>query len=783
MTRSPFIPPGGEHLSAFPGAPSAPADALRVRHPAGRVGGRRPAPQQASSESDDPPLPPEKAPTATKITLSNARWERTQAAYGDTVTALVDLRLDPADAPPPRLEFICDALEPAKFSAAQSLNAAAGTVKARFTLPEAKDPDGKILPRCAFQFAVKAPGTSPALGNALEAVPGAPGGKYASVIYYNPLRDEYLMCETEEEFKSLRSEIELLEAIRGKGAAARAKDEEARRKELAALEKEAAGLFEGESVGTTEEALDELLLVRRNPRWGDVKTSVFIRSHRRAGAKVKWHTRKASDATLKKNLEELLKRAPGDKEKSPLFDRDFQAKGSFLEKNWSGQWPIAWHLKKEGSGKLAGAAYTISKEAALCRYVAGGSLDVDFSLKERKISFGGSAKVSYAVCEGRMEGVIPLPEKGINLLDYLTPIDYLDRFIEEGRECRLRLALILSAQAFVGVTASAAVALPNLDLSKAKLTSARGKRPARIKGAQVEARGSAEAFAGAQAQAGLSVAIQWSPGSDTFSFEDLAAAGLVAGASAGAGGKLEGWIAFRDGTFRFKLTAAACLGLGLKGEMSFELDIDEGCKLIGHLMHSVDYHFVGEISLEAFKAFSNYGFTLMTEGEEVLTGAVEWSGEMVSDFKSWLGGLGDSILDIKKNLGNSIRHRSSLQRISPEALAQTLATLMHTREESDFESIRLLLEAAVRPGADVKKDPSTNHKLKCMLRLLSGVDIPKAGEGREPAKKMALEKGMQRLIDFGRGNGYLDQFGKKSSSNPTFIGQLQGIFSRYGIQP
>lgn len=717
-----------------------------------------------------------------KIVLSNARWESPQATYGESVTAIVELRLDPPGSTPPRLDFVFEALEPGRHSSTQTLNASAGIAKIRFTVPEVRGSDGEILPRCGFQFSVKAPGAAPVRSGNLEAAPGSAVSPFDSVIYYNPVRDEYLMCETEEEFKSLKTEVDILEAIRGKGAKAREKEDAARRKEMEALEKEARELFDGESVGDADGALEELLLVRRNPRWGKVGTSVFIRSHARGKSKVKWHTRKATDATLKKNLQELLKRAPGDKHVSPLLDRAVKASGSFLEENWSRQWPIKWHLKTEKSGTLAGRPYTVTKEAAVCRFVAGGSLDVDLDFKDRAITLGGSSKVSYALFEGRMEGTIPMPEAGINLLDYIAPIDYLKDFLKRGRECRIRLALVLTAQAFVGVTARVALSLPHIDLSKAKLKPVPGKKKPPAKGAQGKVGGSGEIFGGAKGEGGLAVAVQWSTTSATTSFIDLATGGFTAGASAGAGGKIEGLVEFEGGKFRFKLSAAACLGLGIKGEIAFDLDLDEGCALIGHLFHSVDYHFVGEVSLKAFQVFTNYGFTLMVEGEEVLTGAVKRSGELVEDFRGWLGEMSDDIVDVKNRLASSIRHRSCLHRISPEALAQVLETLMQTREESDFENIRLLLESTMPPKADVDKDPSANHKLKCALRLLSGVKIPKSGSERDLAKEKALEVGMERILNFGVGVGFKDAAGNKANPNSEFVQSMKSLFKRYKVK-
>ncbi|HLP40612.1 MAG TPA: hypothetical protein VK465_03820, partial [Fibrobacteria bacterium] len=55
--------------------------------------------------------------------------------------------------------------------------------------------------------------------------------------------------------------------------------------------------------------------------------------------------------------------------------------------------------------------------------------------------------------------------------------------------------------------------------------------------------------------------------------------------------------------------------------------------------------------------------------------------------------------------------------------------------------------------ADIQKNPSANHKLKCVLRLVSGIRFPQSGPDREDLKTKALHAGIKRINDFFDGVG------------------------------
>lgn len=727
-------------------------------------------------------------PAAQSISVKvfHARWDRETAKTHETVTASVDVDLPSGQPRTGCIEFVLYRLLPdGNRPRVESKHADVkdGKSLCPFTLPPlSAGPDGKVPDKGYFQFTARHAHSDEVQSSRLEAVPGPPVAGFESYIFFSPSRNEYVVFETEEEFKSLQLEIEELDGLQGKTRQAFEKaDPTERNRALEDVAGKTDALFGGRPVVNAKGVFEELLLVRKYEPWGKTKSWIYIRSYsRQDGSRVKGHARKETDARLKKNLEELLKKAPGNKEASPLLTTKLKL-NLFKVDPYEKRFPLAWAwedgVKKEG--KIAGQTFSFTKEGATCRFAMGwDGVEGAVNLQDKKIRLGTSGHVSYGLFEGKMEGEIYCPEKGINLLEHLEKVPHLHNFLDEGRKCLLRLKVGLSAQAFAGLSLKGSLAFPNVDLSQEKL--AKGKTPA-AKGSRVNTSGDSDGLLGAQVTEGLSVSPEWSP-TDGKSFSALGRGGVEVGGSAGLAGTAKCKLEYVNGKFRLKVGAALALGVGPRGGFQIDIDVKEGWKFVGHLLHAIDYHKAGEITAEAFRAYADHAFTLLTQGEKALIKGVEATEEAIGDFRGWLSNLDNRLNEIKRNLSECSAYSATLSRVPPEALGQALLTVMKTRKQDDFQTILRILNSTVRPGADCKKDASANHKLVCTMRQISMSSPPGDRYFTAPTQKNeALRMGINKITHFAEGIGYVDEKGRQPRSDEPFFTEFRELLNRNGV--
>lgn len=801
MSADPFKIPGADTLQkwarpGFPGAKPTEPDASLVKSRSGAAGhARRVADAKAAAEQQEweeeerrrqepAHIPEPDAPASrTVVKITHLHWDRDTGTLGQTAAVDMNVAIPPEYGHLTKITCglerqLADGNWKAVTADVKPCNAKDGKARCELTLPEPPKADGDAPEKVYYRLTAKHAYSEEAKGPRLEAVPGGPASPFESVLFYSPMRKEYLVFETEEDYRSILPELEKMDRLKGKSRhALEATDPAMRRKTQEEIEAEVHALFDGETIGEAGGAVEELLLVRRNPRWGKTPGWVYIRPHaKKNGTLIQGVWRKDRDATVRKNLDDLLKKAPGSKEHSPLLAADLKLK--LFQTDPLQTRKILWHDTVEKNGTMAGQPFTFSREGAVCRLLmhwdgADGSMD----LKEKKIRLGTGGSLSLGILEGKAEGNFPLPEKGVNLLPFLKATPYLGPAIGKGRECMLRLHVTLSAQAFAGLTIAGALNLLDLDLSKEKLS---GKK--KDGGPHASAGGSVDGFAGAQAGVGLEVAAEWARKEED-KFEALGSCGVEGGGSAGAGGKAEWEIEYRNGTFHFKAGAALTVGLGCKGGFRFELSVEEGFKFMGHLLNCMDYHYVVEIQAAAFLAYKNYAFTLMTLGHKALTAEKAMAVEIITNFGAWLEKAKTRLQEIKQALADSSVAQATLSNVPPEALGQALITLMQTREQSDFRSILLILNSTVRPRADVKTDPSANHKLIRTLQSLTDLLTPEEkGSAMKAGQGEGVKPAIKKIEDFGKGIGYVDKNGKKPKSNEEFLDDFHALLLKYEVR-
>lgn len=521
-------------------------------------------------------------------------------------------------------------------------------------------------------------------------------------------------------------------------------------------------------------AVEELLLVqkgagflaeeKKHQKSGNAKertqgfgrSFVYIRPYKtRVGNAVKGHWRKNTDKTVEKKLKALLRlKKP---EKKPLLEGKVKASLLNMERAQQLHWPWEWkwvysRFEKPAPGETA---IDYSSQAAFGRFFATAGLVGEFDPKKKVLRLEGQGEASYSLFEGQVTGHLHLPSnKGLNLLSLCRSVKGIDAILKKKHECMLRLSMKLTGEVFSGLSLSAAVALPLLDLNG--LSQGKGK---------AEASGGGQAFAGARASGTSGFDLSWSYASN-MAFESMGDIGYTAGASVGAGAKSKLLVRYSEGRFHFEILAGFTYGWGVEGGIRWSVDFIKGAALLGHLLRAVDYHFVAEIAAEAFAAFRNYAFACAVKAKEIVGEGVEAALEEVRDFRVWLRENLKDIDKIKSELRQSRFNGFGVYRSPPEALGQALIVLMQTREEEDFEEMKEVL----------RQNPN-GHKLKWILRTVSEVPLPERTHFKyEAKKKEALRKGIERIRAFGSGDPARDQ-----EPNEEFLKYFDNLLEWRGI--
>ena len=239
------------------------------------------------------------------------------------------------------------------------------------------------------------------------------------------------------------------------------------------------------------------------------------------------------------------------------------------------------------------------------------------------------------------------------------------------------------------------------------------------------------------------MAAQWL---NNLEFKDLGKSGLQGEGSAGLVGNAKFKIEYKGGKFHATAGMGLAVGLGCGGCFSFELDVEEGCAMMGFLLNSVDFHFVGEIEKSAFKAYESFTFTVMTEGREVVDETLDWARDAVEQFSVWAGKIGKRIGSIKQSIGNISTSYGTLSKYPPETLGKSIRTVMRVWEDGDEDVIMGILISTIRRDANFDLDPNANHKLKSTLRRVYDPDFSYNENAVSDEKKGEALVGGVRMI-------------------------------------
>ncbi len=775
-------------------------NSILVRSPGGGMGRAGKKVQEDRARADQEKAAKEAPPTAemilantprpepvvdrTTVKITNLHWKTTELFVGDTAQVGMDVLLPEERRALTRITCTVEyqlknsPWKPCPGSA--TCHVREGKAECDVSLIEPpRQTDGMLPASVTYRVLAKHAYSKTETGPAKEAGIGSGVSGFDSVIYYCPADGKYLLLDSEADYNALLEEFNQVQEMVALAERVRAAEEASQRTSLAAEMVKRVKAFFGEAAFEADaNPVQEHILVRKHTTWKNPPAWAFGRVNAPIagiGPKGKWYN--ARDPVIAKNLKELLERAPGSKQHSPFFENDLCVK--LFETKPLVSKDLRW-LEGGASkqGKIAGQSFHFSKEGCVGRLLmkwdgAEGKID----LKERKLHIGTGGSIKAALLEGKAEGEIPLPEKGLNLITFLKTSPYLNAVLERNGQCQMRIKLGLSGSVFAGISLSTALTLPEVDLSREKLAGGAHR------GRHAEAGVQGERFVGAKVDTGLTVALEWARNKN-YPFESLAEVGGVAGLTAGYGGEFAFKLEYRDGFFYFHCGAEASAVLGIKGGFTANFGLAEGYEFASHLFKCMDFHFVEEVNAEAFKAYKDISFTLMAMGETVFTAEKKFVKNLIGEITDLAKAIPKKIEKIKENLQTSTRHSSTLNNVPPEALGQALQTIMKTREQSDFRMIMDILYSTVRPGRNPKEDPSARHKLECTLRCATEIQVPaKDGPGSDALKEQALKEGIERIEDFGNGFGYPhDKNGNAPKKNLVFLGDFNDFLIQNGVK-
>jgi hypothetical protein len=738
----------------------APKKEIFVHKPGGGAGRRKPADPGPSAQEDYGPEPLKEEKAAKKeatVTLSNPKWGGDKGVLDEKIKMTVEGVL-PAD---------CKDITKVEFEVfLVHANGKRDPVsKGEGHLDEEGKAEGEVE--------LKAPGLKPgekppekyqmiftAKHSRSKAVESGKlevkeGPEFVGTIFYAPARKEYLVLDNEKDAKEWIRKMNELSELRGQSDKARTNpDPKAREKEQLEIAEKSKALFGDKVIGRSG-VLEELVGVKFHEPWGKTETWTYVPKDERAESGDKHLWKKADDPKLKKPLEKELQKASDAKDgkdsaKKPVLKTKLKYqlfKGKNVPK--IGQWPWDWHddtTKGENS-----EYFSFSAEAAVCRFAMGWSgAEATLDLKKKKLELGTSGSISYGLFEGEMKGSVDFPDKdGLDLLYYVRKSDSLNKAIVSGRQCRLKMKLTLTGSTFTGCTLSGALAFPSLDFGEKKSASA---------GAEVSG------FLGAQVNGKAQLSVEWAGGGADLKFGALGEISGKEGFSAGIGAEAKWKLEYKGGKFQFTASAGLAFGLGVKGGFSFEVGVKEGKDFASYLLHSVDYHYVFEVSEEAYRALTNYSFAKMVHAGHWIDGKADQAMGLVADFDYWLNSNRHKIEVPKERLTEAAAQRSSLRFSTPHAIGQALIAIMQTRETSDFKSIMWMLYSA-----------ESKHKLEWILRVVSQKKI--AGTGVVEIKTSqaeALKAGAEKIRAFGIGPDPL-------AANTEFLNEFDALLKSKGI--
>lgn len=155
-----------------------------------------------------------------------------------------------------------------------------------------------------------------------------------------------------------------------------------------------------------------------------------------------------------------------------------------------------------------------------------------------------------------------------------------------------------------------------------------GQRKIHVDEPQAQVNAGAEAFGGVKASGGLEGSLQFRDPEQDSKFSAIAAVGPKLELQGGAGAAVNLSIDYRDGKFKIYAKAGLCCGLGVKGELSLEVDAKQLANFLKYVFHALM-----NSGFEVLEFVTKRGFEAVTQLHVMMAAGVSESYENI--FGDW----------------------------------------------------------------------------------------------------------------------------------------------------
>ena len=303
--------------------------------------------------------------------------------------------------------------------------------------------------------------------------------------------------------------------------------------------------------------------------------------------------------------------------------------GYFVESKF-----LRWVEERSASsrtGTVFGRTYDLSTAAALCRYAYGAAFEGEFQPFKGKIAFKTQGQARFALAEAKVDAKLyfPKPDGWWWRIHIVTQ----DKKKEVINLCEMRLEVRLKPEALIGAVLVAELGV-ELKLKKKNdeelptLTGLPSTHPTkRDDVTQVvidtvpkpASKAAIDVFAGIKVGVELKGALQWrSPEGGRKEFIDLAKIAPYFHGMAGVGYARHFVVDYQNGKFRLSVAAGLCKGVGAKGGLDFEVDVDELAsflKWIYYQLYNSNFSLMAFLTTDGFDAWKYYQYLKVVEAK------------------------------------------------------------------------------------------------------------------------------------------------------------------------
>jgi len=282
---------------------------------------------------------------------------------------------------------------------------------------------------------------------------------------------------------------------------------------------------------------------------------------------------------------------------------------------WAEAWnkKLSWDFAKQNPDAALAQNVDLSASAQMMRYLAGVGLSTEWDPMKGNCAIKASARAEFAIAEAKAAAALCLPDK----IGWLWSLQGDDGKPYPLGAIRFKAELALTGAAGASIVAEGGLAIDYKDEKRKDVFGAKGaaidasknpndQRGVVLNGNPVDPGASVEleAFAGAKADVKLVGSIQWlNPEEMVKDYQDFAKVGPAVAGLAGIGAGLSMELTYVAGKFRFKCMASVCLGLGAKGKLELEVDLNTIAQFVAWFFYQLYHANFTKLAFVSKKAF------------------------------------------------------------------------------------------------------------------------------------------------------------------------------------